>query len=86
MVTSCTILVKTAKEMVGIILSPGLKEGVLQVNWKSDRLIWIKLAVGNMTVNVVSAYIPQVGTTDIERNFLNSLRNVIMKILRLETV
>ena len=45
---------------VGIVLSPGLKEGVLQVNRESDRLIWIKLAVGNMTVNVVSAYAPQV--------------------------
>ena len=38
---------------VGIALSPGLKEGVLQVNQESDRLIWIKLAVGNVTVNVV---------------------------------
>ena len=43
---------------VGIALSPGLKEGVLQVNRESDRLIWMKLAVGNVTVNVVSTYAP----------------------------
>ena len=72
---------------VGIALSPGLKEGVLQVNQESDRLIWMKLAVGNVTVNVVSAYAPQVGTTDIEKdNFWNSLGSVMTMIPRSETV
>ena len=72
---------------VGIALSPGLKEGVLQVNWESDRLIWMKLAVGNVTVNVVSAYAPQVGTTDIEKDdFWNSLGSILTKILRSETL
>ena len=53
---------------MGIALSLGLKEGALQVNRESDRLIWMKLAVGNVTVNMVSAYAPQVGTTDIEKD------------------
>ena len=54
---------------------------------ESDRLIWMKLAVGNVTVNVISAYAPQVGTTDIEKDdFWNSLRSVMTKIPRSETV
>ena len=72
---------------MGIALSPRLKEGVLQVNRESDRLIWIKLAMGNVIANVVSAYAPQVGTTDIEKdNFWNSLGSVMTKIPRSETV
>ena len=43
----------------------------------------MKLAVGNVTVNVVSAYVPQVDTTDIEKeNFWNSLGSVMTKIPR----
>ena len=72
---------------VGIALSPGLKEGVLQVNRESDRLIWMKLAVGNVTVNVVIVYAPQVSISDIEKkNFWNSLGSVMTMFPRSETV
>ena len=53
---------------LGIAPSPGLKEELLQVNRESDGLIWMKLTVGNVTVNVVSTYAPQVGTTDIVKD------------------
>ena len=57
------------------------------MNRESDRLIWMKLAVDNMTVNVVSAYAPQVGATDIDKeDFWNSLGSVMTKISRSETV
>ena len=57
------------------------------MNRESNRLIWMKLAVGNVTVNVVSAYALEVGTADIEKeDFWNSLGSAMTKIPRSETV
>ena len=75
------------RNWVAIVLTSRLKNGVLKMNRESDRLIGMKLAVDNVTVYVVSAYTPQVGTTDIEKDdFWNSLGSVMTMIPRSETV
>lgn len=40
--TSCT------RNGVGILLSPELKERVIQVNRKTDRMVWLKLEVNKV--------------------------------------
>ncbi|XP_047995376.1 craniofacial development protein 2-like [Leguminivora glycinivorella] len=47
---------------VGIILDQNLKQRIINVDRKSDRLIAIKLAMDNQPVlNIISAYAPQAG-------------------------
>ena len=50
----------------GIVLDPELKKGVLSVSRESDRLIWIKMEINKVAVNVVSAYTPQQGCDEEE--------------------
>lgn len=50
-----------AKNGVGILVVKDLAEQVVEVRRKSDRIMVIKVLVGSVFVNVVSAYAPQVG-------------------------
>ena len=43
---------------VGILLSPVMKENVLEVNRESDSVIWMRLNVEKVEIHVVSAYAP----------------------------
>ncbi|XP_063597228.1 uncharacterized protein LOC134773912 [Penaeus indicus] len=52
---------------VGIVLCDALKKGVLEVRRPSDRIIWMKVEVGKQVVNIMSAYAPQQGCTDEEK-------------------
>ncbi|XP_047492408.1 craniofacial development protein 2-like [Penaeus chinensis] len=66
---------------VGVVLSPEMKEGVVQVNRTSDRIIWVKIEVAETTMNVVCIYAPQVGCTDEEKDdFWEQLGDVMLKI------
>ena len=47
------------KNGVGIMLDSELKEGMIEVNRVSDRVIWIKLELNGTVENVVSTYAPQ---------------------------
>ena len=53
---------------VGIILSKDLKESLLGVNRKSDRIMSLKLGLGATIVNVVCDYAPQTGCTEGEKD------------------
>lgn len=69
---------KTAKNGVGVILAAGLKDNVLQVILRSDRIMAITLVIDGETVNVISAYAPQVGRSEVEKkNFWDSLDEII---------
>ena len=41
---------------VGIILNGEMKKGVLSVNRRSDRIIWMKVAFNGEIINIMSAY------------------------------
>ncbi|PWA71038.1 hypothetical protein CTI12_AA283600 [Artemisia annua] len=58
---------RSARNGVGIILAAGLKDNVVQVIMKGDRTMNITLVIDGETVNVISAYAPQVGRSDIEK-------------------
>ncbi|XP_070025301.1 uncharacterized protein [Nicotiana sylvestris] len=49
------------KNGVGILVDRELRESVVEVRQMNDRLMSIKLMVGECTLNVVSAYSPQAG-------------------------
>ena len=52
------------KNGVGIVVDKTLKDEVVEVRRVGDRLIRLKLVLGEVTLNVVSAYAPQVGLDD----------------------
>ncbi|GKE47080.1 craniofacial development protein 2, partial [Tanacetum coccineum] len=68
----------TARNGVGVILKAGLKDKVVHVNRCSDRIISLTLVIDGETVNVISAYAPQVGLSEVEKTtFWDSLDKVV---------
>ncbi|XP_070015105.1 uncharacterized protein [Nicotiana sylvestris] len=62
--------VRRSKNGVGILVDSHLRESVVEVKRVNDRLMTIKFVVGECTLNVVSAYTPQVGLDEeIKRRF-----------------
>ena len=55
---------------VGIMVSLEMKEGMLQVIRNSSKSMTGKLEVGNITINVLCAYVPQVGCDGEEKEEL----------------
>ena len=55
------------KLLVGIILSRELKENMISVGKRSDRVMSIILGVEETVVNIIYAYYPQVGCTEEEK-------------------
>jgi hypothetical protein len=49
---------------VGIVLDKSLKDGVVDIKRQGDRIILVKLLVGNLIFNVISAYAPQIGLNE----------------------
>ena len=72
---------------VGIVLSPELKGGVLQVNRESDRIIWMKAEVEKVTVHIISAYAPQTSCEAQEKyDFWSMLGDLLTRIPEAEAV
>ncbi|XP_037773542.1 uncharacterized protein LOC119569459 [Penaeus monodon] len=44
---------------IGIILSRAMKDLVTKVNRESDRIMWIRLALEDFSMNIFSVYAPQ---------------------------
>lgn len=53
--------VNNRKNGASVVLSQEIKEGVVQMNKESDRLMWLKIEVAEKTINVAYAYALQVG-------------------------
>ncbi|GJU84764.1 cleavage/polyadenylation specificity factor, 25kDa subunit [Tanacetum coccineum] len=69
---------KIARNRVGVILVAGVKDNVVQVIKTSDRIMAITLVVDGETVNVISAYTPHVGLSEVEKkSFLDSLDELV---------
>ena len=52
---------------MGIILNDEMKTGVLSVKRRSDRIIWMKVALNGEIINITSAYAPQTGCGENEK-------------------
>jgi exonuclease III len=64
----------TNKNRVGIVFDKSLKDGVVDIKQQGDMIILVKLLVGNLIFNVISAYAPQIGLNEsIKRQFWEQL-------------
>jgi exonuclease III len=54
----------TNKNGVGIVLNKSLKDGVVDIKRQGDRIILVKLLVGDLIFNVISAYASQIGLNE----------------------
>jgi exonuclease III len=58
------------KNGVGIVLNKSLKDGVVDIKRQGGSIILVKLLVGDLVFNVISAYAPQIGLNEsIKRQF-----------------
>jgi hypothetical protein len=54
----------STKNGVGIVFDKSLKDGVVDIKRQGDRIILVKLLVGDLVFNVISAYVPQIGLNE----------------------
>jgi hypothetical protein len=54
----------STKNGVGIVLDKSLKDGVVDIKRQWDRIILVKLLVGDLIFNVISAYAPQISLNE----------------------
>jgi hypothetical protein len=55
------ICTTSIKNRVCIVLDKNLKDGVVDIQRQVDKIILVKLLVGDLVFNVISAYAPQIG-------------------------
>jgi exonuclease III len=66
---------------VGILIDKSLKNEVVAVRRQGDRIIMIKLIFGDLVLNVISVYAPQVGLSDdVKRRFWKDLEDMIRRV------
>ena len=66
---------------VGIILPRAMKDLVIKVNRKNDRILWLRLAFKDFTINIFSVYAPQSGCSDEEKDkFWTDLQEEMEKV------
>ncbi|XP_009782931.1 uncharacterized protein [Nicotiana sylvestris] len=66
------------KNIVGILVDREYRESVVEVRRVNDRLMTIKLVVGECTLNVVSAYAPHAGLDEeVKRHFWEGLDEIV---------
>jgi hypothetical protein len=52
------------KNGVGIVLDKSLKDRVVDIKRQGDKIILVKLLVGDLIFNIISAYTPQIGLNE----------------------
>ncbi|GJV35825.1 leucine--tRNA ligase, partial [Tanacetum coccineum] len=68
----------TARNGVGVVLAPNLKEKVVEVSRISDRIMMVRLVIEEETISVISAYAPQVGLEEAKKkSFWDSLDDLV---------
>jgi hypothetical protein len=66
------------KNRVDIILDKSLKDGVMDIKRQGDMIILVKLLVGDLIFNIISAYAPQIGLNEsFKRQFWEQLDTLI---------
>ena len=58
----------TGRNGVAIMLSKSIREAIVQVSRKSERVMSVKLSQGDSNLTVISAYAPQVGCEGDEKD------------------
>ena len=72
---------------VTLVLSKDIREALVQVNRRSERVMSIKLCEGKTTLTVISAYAPQVGCEEDEKDqFWRELEEELNEVPREERV
>nr|GEW39469.1 hypothetical protein [Tanacetum cinerariifolium] len=65
-------------DVLGVILAAGLKDKVVQVTRRGDRIMAISIVIDGDTVKVVSAYALQVGLSDtVKKSFWDTLNELV---------
>jgi hypothetical protein len=54
----------STKNGVTIVLDKSLEDGVVDIKCQGDRIILVKLLIGDLVFNVISAYAPQIGLNE----------------------
>jgi exonuclease III len=71
----------STKNGVGIMLDKSLKDGVVDIKRQGDRIILVKLSVGDLVFNVVSAYAPQIGLNEsVKMQFWEELDTLVSSV------
>jgi hypothetical protein len=66
------------KNGIGIVLDKSLKDGVVDIKRQGDMIILVKMLVGDLVFNVISAYTPQIRLNEsIKRQFWEQLDALI---------
>jgi hypothetical protein len=69
------------KNGVGVLIDKSLKDGVVDVKRLGDRIILVKLVIGYLVLNVISAYAPQVGLNEnSKREFWEGLEDMVSSV------
>jgi hypothetical protein len=69
------------KNGIGILISKSLKSGVVDIKRCGDRIILVKLVFGDLVLNVINAYAPQVGHNEnIKREFREGLEDLLRSV------
>jgi hypothetical protein len=69
------------KNGVGMLINKSLKSRVVDVKRCGDRIILVKLVSGDLVLNVISAYAPQVGHNDnAKREFREGLEDLVRSV------
>uniref|UniRef100_A0A8I7BEL5 Endonuclease/exonuclease/phosphatase domain-containing protein n=1 Tax=Hordeum vulgare subsp. vulgare TaxID=112509 RepID=A0A8I7BEL5_HORVV len=69
------------KNGLGILINKNLKYGAVDVKRRGDRIILVKLVVGDLVFNVFSAYAPQVGHNEnTKREFWEGLEDMVRSV------
>jgi hypothetical protein len=63
------------------LISKSLKSGVVDVKRCGDRIILVKLVIGDLILNVINAYAPQVGHNEnTKREFREGLEDLVRSV------
>jgi hypothetical protein len=69
------------KNGVGIVLDKSLKDGVVDIKRQGDMIILVKLLVGDLIFNFISAYTSQIGLNEsIKRQFWEQLDTLVSSV------
>jgi exonuclease III len=64
----------TTKNRVCIVFDKSLKDGVVDIKRQGDKIILVKLLVGDLVFNVISVYAPEIGLNEsVKRQFWEEL-------------
>jgi hypothetical protein len=63
------------------VLDKSLKDGVVDIKRKRDMIILVKLLVGDLVFNIISAYAPQIGLNEsVKMSFWEELDALISSV------